>query len=282
VPSGTNGRGLREVGAARGLAPGLADADAGDPDDGGRAALLLFETARPEPELARATSVIAFAQFRDETLDEHADVVFPASVYAEKEGTVTHPDGRIQRVRQALGHPDEARASWWVLAELCERVGAGTGALSSAEVTVTLAEAVPFYAGLTLDEIGGRGVRWQEREGASNLPHAEPSAAPLAAPEAPAAGLLASGVPTLWAGPEIEHSERLRFLATGPQAELSPQDAAREGIATGEEVRLSANGQSIVATARVRTGVPEGSVFVTDAPLAPGPAEVAKAERVLA
>ena len=52
--------------------------------------------------MEQASAVIAFAQFRSEALDEEADVVFPAQVYAEKEGTVTHPDGRIQRVRQAL------------------------------------------------------------------------------------------------------------------------------------------------------------------------------------
>jgi NADH-quinone oxidoreductase subunit G len=282
VPAGTNGRGLREVGAARGLGPGLADVEAGDPDDGGRGALLLFESTRPEPELARATSVIAFAQFRDEALDEHADVVFPASVYAEKEGTVTHPDGRIQRVRQALGHPGEARASWWVLAELCERAGAGIGAPSAAAITAALAEAVPFYAGLTLDEIGGRGVRWQERDAASAFASTEPSTSPLAPPPAPADGLIASGAPTLWSGPEVEHSERLRFLAVGPQAELSPEDARAAGIDNGDEVRVSAGGATVTATARVRTGVPAGSLFVSEAELTEGAAEVAKAERVLA
>ena len=41
---------------------------------------------------------------------DHADVVFPAESYAEKEGTVTHPDGRLQRLRPAIGHPGEVRA----------------------------------------------------------------------------------------------------------------------------------------------------------------------------
>ena len=40
----------------------------------------------------------------NETLREHATVVFPAESYAEKEGTVTHPDGRVQRLRPAIGH----------------------------------------------------------------------------------------------------------------------------------------------------------------------------------
>jgi NADH-quinone oxidoreductase subunit G len=141
---------------------------------------------------------------------------------------------------------------------------------------------VPFYARLTLDEIGGRGVRWQEREAASALAGTEPSSAPLAPPRAPADGMLASSVPTLWTGPEIERSERLRFLAAGPVAELSPEDARAAGIEAGDEVRVSAGDATVTATARIRTGVPAGSVFVSEAELADGPAEVAKAERVLA
>ncbi len=39
-------------------------------------------------------------------------MVFPAESYAEKEGTVTHPDGRLQRVRQAIAHPAEVRSGW--------------------------------------------------------------------------------------------------------------------------------------------------------------------------
>ena len=84
---------------------------------------------------AHATPAWSLRLFRDDALDEHADVVFPAPVYAEKEGTVTHPDGRIQRVRQALGHRGESRPAWWVLADLCERAGAGLGALSAPMVT---------------------------------------------------------------------------------------------------------------------------------------------------
>ena len=55
---------------------------------------------------ARSTRgfVVAFADHLTPGL-EGADVVFPAASYAEKEGTMTHPDGRLQRLRQAIGHP---------------------------------------------------------------------------------------------------------------------------------------------------------------------------------
>jgi len=240
-------------------------------------ALLLVDHELPAEALARAGSVIAFARFRSDALDEHADVVFPAETYAEKEGTVTHPDGRLQRVRQALGRAGELRPGWQVLAELCERAGAGLGALSAAQVTARVAEAVPFYGGLTLEAIGGDGLRWQDGDAAAALPAGAPSREPLADPPAAPEGMQALAVPSLWAGPEIEHSPSLAFLATTAHAELSPADARRLGVAHGEELELSVNGARARAAAVVRTGVPDGSVFVAGVALPDGPVEVGRA-----
>jgi NADH-quinone oxidoreductase subunit G len=71
---------------------------------------------------------------------------------------------------------------------------------------------VPFYAGLTLAEIGGRGVRWQEREAAAALP-APGGLEELPTP--PAGGPDAAerdGYRTVWDAPEVEHSPAFEFL----------------------------------------------------------------------
>ena len=185
--------------------------------------------------------MIAFARFHDDALDEHADVVFPAEIYPEKEGTVTHPDGRLQRVRQALGRPGEVRPGWSVLAELCERLGAGTGALSSPMVTALVADAVPFYAGLTLDEIGGDGVRWQDRDAASALPSAELSSEPLDAAASAASGTGARRRRRR-SGRARRSSTRPRCASSppDPRAWLSVDDARRHAIESGDEIELAA------------------------------------------
>jgi NADH-quinone oxidoreductase subunit G len=280
IPAETNGRGLREVGCAPGLGPGLADADAPADQSGPAGALLLVEAVASEAEMENASSVIAFAQFHYDALGSQADVVFPSQVYAEKEGTITHPDGRIQRVRQALGHPGDSRPAWSVLVELCERLGASTGAHSSPAVTALLAEAVPFYSGLTLDEIGGGGVRWQDRDAASATPQQELSTEPLAQPRAAPEGLVLAGAATLWSGPEVDHSPSLRFLDTGERALLSVEDARRLGIENGDEIELSSNGDAVTAIAVIRTGVPPGSVFLSPPRLAEGPVEIRAREAV--
>jgi NADH-quinone oxidoreductase subunit G len=196
IPAHGNGRGLREAGVLPNAGPGFADLAGSGVDGAGRNARGIAEglssgeltalyllgsdpLAEPterelwEPALARASTVIAHASFLSEGIRAHADVVFPAESYAEKEGTVTHPDGRLQRLRPAVARPGATRAEWSVIVELAKRLGLDLEALASATVSAQLFEAVPFYAGLTLEEIGGKGVRWQEREAARAYPGRE-------------------------------------------------------------------------------------------------------------
>jgi NADH-quinone oxidoreductase subunit G len=273
VPGSPNARGLREVGCVPNLAPGLRDAPAtgmaaaeiARTADLGALLLMNVDAERFATAMEGAGGVVAFASFRSEALDRHADVVFPAESGAEKEGTLTHPDGRLQRVRQSIGHPGDVRAGSQVLAELCERLDAGLDAVGAAAVTAKVAEAVPFY--LPLAEIGGQGVRWQDRDAASALPSEEPSGEALEEPpELPDDGLRMAAARTLWTGPAVDHSPSLRFLSTGPRAELSPRDAQRLGVGTGDELELSFNGRALRAAAAVRSGVQAGSVFVVGGP----------------
>jgi NADH-quinone oxidoreductase subunit G len=285
IPAATNARGLREVGCVSNLGPGLSEPSASglpapailDALGDDLRALLLFQAEAPAEKLERADSVIAFAAFRDEALDNHAGVVFPAESYAEKEGTLTHPDGRLQRLRQAIGNPGEVRASWSVLAELCARLDAPVDAGTATALTAAVAEAVPFYAGVTLDEIGGQGIRWQERDAAAAAPEAEAGAGPLEEPPPPPEGLRVGGAPSLWAGSEVRHAPSLRFLEPGLRAELSVADGHRLGVETGQEVVVSSNGTSVRAPAALRSAIPPGSVFVIGDELPAGPAEVRKA-----
>jgi NADH-quinone oxidoreductase subunit G len=135
------------------------------------------------------------------------------------------------------------------------------------QVTQQVSEAVPFYAGLTLDEIGGRGVRWQERDAASALDAPSIPDAPLEAPPDLPEGMKLGTVRTLWAGRETQHAPALRFLAPRQQAELSAEDAERLGIRPGDEVEVAMNGTSVRAVARLRQAVPPGTVFLLEGEL---------------
>jgi NADH-quinone oxidoreductase subunit G len=292
IPSGSNGRGLREVGVLPNAGPGYCELErrgrsaaeiARAAADGNVHALWLFQTdpVRDQPDRAlwesamhQAGLVVAHASVLTEGLREHANVIFPAESHAEKEGTVVHPDGRIQRLRTAIAHPRAVRSDWSVVAAVAKRCGLDLGVLTSGMAFKQLVEAVPFYDGVTLEEIGGRGVRWPARAQAAALSAGASVGAPAAAAAqsvAPRDGAASSNgalrlgrYRPIWASPEVEISPALHYTIARQQVELSPEDAARLGVADGEAVDVAQNGTRRKATAALRTGVPAGTAFLAE------------------
>jgi NADH-quinone oxidoreductase subunit G len=306
IPAGANGRGLREAGVLPNAGPGYAALADGVPlgrsaaeiaqatVEGHLTALYLFQSdpVRDHADRAlwnramhQAGLVVAHAAVLTEGIREHASVVFPADSYAEKDGTVVHPDGRIQRLRTAIAHPGAVRAGWSVIAELARRVGLDTGVATSQTAFSQLVDAVPFYAGLTLEQIGGRGVRWYERDAGSALPAGVRPTTTTASPAGlsatastgsasasadgasaapPRGGLRLGTYRPIWAAPEVDISPALHFAVVHQQLELSPEDALALAIAHGEAVDVSQNGTHLRARAAIRTGVAPGTAFLAD------------------
>ncbi|MBV9817740.1 MAG: NADH-quinone oxidoreductase subunit NuoG [Solirubrobacterales bacterium] len=264
LPVGANGRGLREAGAVPDAGPGYAvlpaeQAGRGTREIGAAAAageltaLYLMQTdpVRDEPDralwqraLRSAALVVAHASVLTEGLREHATVILPAESYAEKDGTVVHPDGRLQRLRVAIARPGEVRAGWWVLAELTRRCGLELQISRSADAFRQLAGEVPVYDGITLEGIAGHGLSWPPRPasvalsgGAAPDPVETPPAAPASAAGLAEAEQLALGTyRPIWASPEVEVSPALKYLISHQQLELSPHDALRLRIGDGDQV----------------------------------------------
>ena len=288
LPTGANGRGLREVGALPAFGPGYR-ALHGDGSgsawtraagEGEITAVHLFgvDPVRELPDRAAwervlhgAGLVVAHASVLTEGLREHANVIFPAESHAEKEGTVVHPDGRVQRMRTAIAHPRQVRSGWSAIVDIAARCGLKLDVLTAGMAFEQLVDAVPFLAELKLSEIRGRGVRWPEREQAAALQavtdgvgvRAERNA--IVQEEAPPNGALRLGTyRSIWAAPEVEVSPALHFTRAEQLIELAPEDAERLGIAPGAEIEVAQNGTRLQGRAHVRTGVPVGSAFLAD------------------
>jgi NADH-quinone oxidoreductase subunit G len=283
VPELTNARGLREAGCLPDAGPGLIETAPGKDTEAIRSALeegelkslILFgvDPLRDFPDteawkraLAAADHLVAFSTFENQTT-AMADVVFPIETHAEKDGTVTHPEGRLQRVRPSASRPGDIRPNWGVLAELSLALGHDTGVYSQPTAFATLTEAVPFYAGITDAEIGGRGVRWQDRPQASGLPTVEapggPSRDPLAARirvEGSPESLRLGTYRDLWAGPITELNPPLRFLQPTQRVEMSEGDAERFGLEHGDEVAVG----SVRARLDIRERVADGVCFLIE------------------
>ncbi len=307
VPETTNARGLREVGCLPTAGPGYAEVPEGMDatqvrnalEAGELDALILWDVDPirdlPDPErwktaLGAARFVLEVGMFGNAS-GGHADVFIPAETHAEKEGTVTHPDGRIQRLRPSVPHPGDTRHGWQWLAELAMGLGHETRIDSSLEALEALVADVPFYAGLTHSEIGGMGVRWPERDAASAFP--EPTdrrARTEAAPVHPSSqsaenGLRLGTYRDLWAHEVTERSPALRFLMPAQTLELSLADAERFGVAQGDQVNVRSNGHSVSARVAIRARVRPGSGFLIEGLAEQGPnvlagAEVVEVERI--
>ena len=283
LSGGTNGRGLREVGVLPNAGPGLTPVSSSGHDAAAIAAaaatnqtealyLLHVDPLRDMPNrrlwkkaLTRAKCVIAHADFLTDGLWEHATIVFPAESHAEKEGTMTNVDGRVQRLRPAIARPDAVRGEWQVLADLCKRLDHDTGLLTGPMTSAAMFAAIGFLEGLTLDEIGGRGVRWPARPQAAAWPEADSGPFGLEAPPyapTPNGDLRLGTFRSIWAAPQVERSPALKFLRAQQRAELSPADAARLGVRHGDRVTVASDGAQVNAIASLRAAVPEGSVFL--------------------
>ncbi len=129
VPAHANGRGLREAGVLPNAGPGLSETDEDGLDTNGiaeafeRGELSCLYLLGVDPPASGSGAVIAHAACLTDALREQADMVFPAEAYPEKEGEVTHPDGRMQRVRRGVRHVGQTRDEQQVLHELASRIG---------------------------------------------------------------------------------------------------------------------------------------------------------------
>ncbi|MDQ6822772.1 MAG: NADH-quinone oxidoreductase subunit NuoG [Actinomycetota bacterium] len=292
IPAGANSRGLREAGVLPGAGAGYASLEAGRcaaemaqaAADGEITAFYLFQTdpvrdhadrALWERALHRAGLVVAHASVLTDGIREHANVVFPAESYAEKDGTVVHPDGRVQRLRAAVARPRQVRAGWSVICDIADRLGLDMRVQNATMAWRQLSNAVPFYAGLTLEEIAGQGVHWPAREQAATMPaggmpdsamtegglsddptlrgstpestpgpgneppepidEAPPGTTELDSPFHP---LRLGRYRPIWAAPEVEISPALHFTIAEQLIELSPGDAGRMGISHGDTVEV--------------------------------------------
>ncbi len=129
---------------------------------------------RTAKELEELDCLVVQDIFPTETT-KHADVVLPASSWAEKAGTVTNTDRQVQRMRPLTDPPGSARTDLDIICELGRRLTKGDARLADdafdydgpEAVFEELTQVTPPYAGMTYDGIGEGSQRWPFPEGAS-------------------------------------------------------------------------------------------------------------------
>jgi predicted molibdopterin-dependent oxidoreductase YjgC len=91
---------------------------------------------------------------------EMADVVLPAASFAEKDGTFTNTDRRIQRIRKAINPLEQVKPDWEIIAELSTLFGYPMKYESPEQIMEEITSLVPLYAGISYDRLANGGLQW--------------------------------------------------------------------------------------------------------------------------
>ena len=209
-----------------------------------------------------------------------ADIVLPAACYAEKEGTFTNTERRVQRLRKAVEPPGTARADWEIICDLAERAGyLGMRYTGPSEVMDEIASLTPIYGGIAYDRLDPHGLQWpcpDRSHPGTPILHVERFTRGLGR-FSPALHRLPAELPddqyplVLTTGRTYFHwhtgtmTRRTHLLdREEPRSfiELHPNDAARLGVRDRDALLVSSRRGEVRTTARVTTMVIPGVVFM--------------------
>ncbi len=244
--------------------------------------------AMSDPDLQHARQALAMLEhlvvqdlFVTETAF-HADVILPASAFAEKEGSFTNTDRRVQIARQVIKPPGEARQDLWIIQEIARRMGLDWNYGGPADVFTEMTYVMPSLKNITWERL--------EREGAVTYPVDDPFkpgneiifttgfptdsgrgkivparvTAPDEIPDDEYPMVLSTGrVLEHWhTGSMTRRSEVLDSIEPEAVAFMSPKDMRRLSVWPGDFIRLETRRGAIEVKIRSDRDVPENMVFM--------------------
>ncbi len=236
------------------------------------------DTNHVRKQLERLDFLVVSELFMSETAAV-ADVVLPAVSYAEKDGTYTATDRRIQRLHRAVEPVGDSRPDWWILSQLSGRLGYPMRYAHPSEVMDEIATVTPIYRGVSYARLEGDGLRWPvpaaDHPGTPILHverfsrglgrfHVVEHRPPAEEPDAEYPLLLTTGrVLYHWhTGTMTRRSPTLTDQGNEPFVEISEADAERLGVHHDQMVRVASRRGEITLRARVTTGIMGGVVFI--------------------
>ncbi len=208
-----------------------------------------------------------------------ADVIFPATCYAEKDGTFTNTERRVQRVRKAVDAPGQARLDWKILCDVSKGLGAeGFDFKNEEEIFEEVRITTPSYRGMTFERIDKEGLQWPcptlDHPGTKYLHKGtfpKGKGEMKAIEYKPPAEVVDEEYPILLnTGRMITHynvmtrfSDKLDAIRPHELAEINPVDAERLGLEEEGFMRVTSRRGSIVTRVTITDKVKPGSIFMT-------------------
>lgn len=209
----------------------------------------------------------------------YADVVLPAASFAEKEGTFTNTERRVQLLQVALPPKGESLPDWQILGRLAERLGYAMNYASPAEIFAEMASLTPSIAGMSHARLENGGLQWPcptpDHPGTPIL-HREKFTRGLGKFNAvtfrPPAELPDEEYPFVFttgrvlyqyhSGTMTRRSKSIEKHAGTPLVEINPADAAKLGIQQGDMVRLTSRRGEVCVAANITDRTAPGIIFL--------------------
>ncbi len=208
-----------------------------------------------------------------------ADVVLPSACFAEKEGTFTNTERRVQRIRKAVPAPGQAKADWEIIAAISTKMGYPMPYDTAGDIMQEIARVTPSYAGITYDRIEQEGIQWPcpntDHPGTRflhkdrfsrgrGLFHAIEYIPPAELPSDEYPMILSTGRVLYH-----YHTGTMTRLSKGstercPESlvEIHPLDAEKLAIGDGQTVKVTSRRGTLQAKAKVTTRSDVGMVFM--------------------
>ena len=238
-----------------------------------------------DPDLRHAKKClenVGFLVVQDIFLTETArmaHVVFPSTSFAEKEGTFTNTERKVQRVRKAVEPPGEAREDWRIISDLSGRLGYPMNYQSAQAIMAEIAEVTPSYCGINYERLKKEGIHWPctgtDHPGTPCLHmdqftcglgvfHALEWIPPAELPDEDYPLYLTTGrvLYQYHTGTMTMKSEGLNRLAPECFVEISSKDAEAYEIQAGDLIKVASRRGEITARAVISEKAVEGTIFI--------------------
>jgi len=210
-----------------------------------------------------------------------ADVILPGVTFAEKDGTFTNTERRIQRVRKVIESTGNSKPDWWITCQLAQRMGGkGFNFEHPSEIMDEIAHLTPSYGGISYERLEAGGLQWPcptpEHSGTSIL-HTEQFSRgkgrfipleykpPMELPDDEYPLILTTGRSLFHfhTGTMSRKVKGLNIFKGEEKVEINPGDALKLGIADGELVKVVSRRGEVIVKTRVTEDSPAGVVFMT-------------------
>jgi len=230
--------------------------------------------------LARLEVLIVQDIFLSETA-EFAHVVLPAASFAEKDGTFTNTERRVQLVRKAIEPIGDSKPDWWIVCEAARRLGAtGFDYNHPSDIMEEIRKLTPSYGGIRCDRLGNEGLQWpcpsEDHPGTCVL-HTNTFVRgkgrfmplkytpPAEMPDANYPLILSTGrsLYHFHTGTMTRKVAGLNVIEPEAAVEINPEDASRLGINQGDKVKISSRRGEVIVKAKVTDSFAPGVVFMT-------------------